>query len=357
MTLSWSTGRLVGFAIIFLLATSRPFASPAPTEHPAGCTLGGVGADSFCDVRGVRLHFVDWGGKGPAIVLLAGLGNSARIFDELAPMLTAGHQVIAISRRGYGQSEQPATGYSNEALVKDVLGVMDGLSISRASFVGHSIAGGELATLAADYPDRVERLVYLDAAYDRSRVLEIMREMPPIERREPAAFGSLAELTRWREATLGVQTAAVGEDLQEIVSTGPEGLSRRTPISIDLQVIAGDAAAKPRYEDIEAPSLAIYSSKDVADQIPPGTSAHRTAQFVQYSTRVIRPWMLRAQAAFLERQDCGTALELPRSTHYFFLARPDWTAGIVLSFLDSPTPCDWAPPLRTRGRRALSPSR
>ena len=69
-----------------------------------------IGQDSFCTVAGLRLHFVDWGGSGSAVILLTGLGDSARIFDDFAPLLNRGHRVIAITRRGYGGSASPGDG-------------------------------------------------------------------------------------------------------------------------------------------------------------------------------------------------------------------------------------------------------
>jgi len=51
--------------------------------------------------------------------------------------------------------------------------------------------------------------------------------------------------------------------------------------------------------------------------------------------------MLRAQADFLERTRCGSTVEVPRSTHYLFLERPEWTAKSVLAFLASADPCHY----------------
>lgn len=184
-----------------------------------------------------------------------------------------------MTRRGYGLSAAPAdSAYSNGALVADVLGLMRALDIGAASFVGHSIAGGELATLGARHPAQVERLVNLDAAYDRSRVPELMSRLPAMPSPDADTRGTLERLTRWREATLGVESPAVGRNLSQITEQGPEGLNPRT-----------------------APSLALYSSKDVADQVPPtATDAQRKAM-VDFSIKQLRPWMLRAQAigAFL----------------------------------------------------------
>jgi pimeloyl-ACP methyl ester carboxylesterase len=303
-----------------------------------------IGQDAFCTVGALRLHYVDWGGSGPALILLTGLGDSARIFDDFAPLLAHGHRVIAITRRGYGASAVPDDGsYTNTALVGDVLGLMDALSIPRASFVGHSIAGGELATLGADHAGRVDRLIYIDAAYDRTLAPELMAHLPPLPLPDAAARQNLDSLTRWREAALGSHLPAVRDNLFQVMRRGPDGLVLRTAQSVNAAVLAGDIISKPRWDSIAAPSLAFFTSKDVPDQVPPDATAAQRAAFVDYSVKVLRPWMLRAQADFIERTHCGVAVEVPRSTHHLFLQRPEWTAKTILAFLAMTDPCHYAP--------------
>src|SRR5713226_1041280 len=58
--------------------------------------------------KDVRLEVLDWGGLGRPVILLAGGGNTAHVFDEFAPKLTASYHVYGITRRGFG-----ASGFSN----------------------------------------------------------------------------------------------------------------------------------------------------------------------------------------------------------------------------------------------------
>jgi pimeloyl-ACP methyl ester carboxylesterase len=114
----------------------------------------------FVDVdAGVRLEVLDWGGSGRAIVLLAGSGNTAHIFDDFAPKLTDCCHVYGITRRGYGRSSQPASGYDDQRLADDVLKVLERLHISSPVLVGHSMAGGELTTLGNQHSARLSSLV------------------------------------------------------------------------------------------------------------------------------------------------------------------------------------------------------
>jgi pimeloyl-ACP methyl ester carboxylesterase len=308
------------------------------------CETNGRAADSFCTIDGVRLHYVDWGGEGPAIILLSGLGDSARTFDDLAPRLAHGHHVYAFTRRGYGLSDHSQTDYSNAALIGDIVGMMDALSISRASFVGHSIAGGELSAMGAKHPDRVARLVYLDSAYDWTRAFELTSNVPAMPPPSAADRATLDALARWREAALGVHVAAVRDNLADVMERGASGLVAKTPPGVTLAVLKGEAAASPDYAQIAAPALAIYASKDVADQIPAATAPAQRRRIVAYFIHNIRPWMLRQQADFLAQKPCGVAVELPDSTHYFYLRRPAWTARTILGFVGTKDACNWTVP-------------
>jgi len=134
---------------------------PAPWHDPSPHTVQFVAVEDQ-----VRLEVLDWGGGGKNIVLLAGSGNTAHVFDDLAPKLTRSGHVYGITRRGFGASSHPTTGYTDQRLADDVLGVLDMLDIQVAVLVGHSMAGSEITTIATQHPDRVSGLVYLDAGDD-----------------------------------------------------------------------------------------------------------------------------------------------------------------------------------------------
>jgi pimeloyl-ACP methyl ester carboxylesterase len=108
---------------------------------------------------------LDWGGVGRPILLLAGLGNTAHVFDDFAPKLTALGHVYGITRRGFGASSVPSSGYTSDRLGDDVLAIINALKLDRPILVGHSIAGEELSSIGSRYANRVSGLVYLDAAY------------------------------------------------------------------------------------------------------------------------------------------------------------------------------------------------
>ena len=112
------------------------------------------------------------------MVLLTGLGDNAHVYDNFAFQFTDHFRVIGITRRGFLPSSQPDDGYDVTTRAADDIAVLDALGIGKAVFVGHSLAGSELSRLGQDYPDRVDKLVYLDAS-DLSERFSPDRAEPP----------------------------------------------------------------------------------------------------------------------------------------------------------------------------------
>ena len=116
--------------------------------------------------EGVRLEVLDWGGSGRNVVLLAGSGNTAHVFDDFAPKLSHDGHVYGITRRGYGASSHPDSGYSEERLAQDVLQVIGFFKMVSPVLMGHSMSGEELTRLGDEHSDLLAGLIYLDAASD-----------------------------------------------------------------------------------------------------------------------------------------------------------------------------------------------
>jgi len=122
--------------------------------------------DGFVRINGVRLHYVDWGGTGEAMLFLTGLGDSAHAFDSMAVLFTDRFHVLGLTRRGQAQSDKPPAGYGTRTLAEDIKAFLDVIGIPRATLVGFSAAGAEQTRFAGTYPERVAKLVYLDSAED-----------------------------------------------------------------------------------------------------------------------------------------------------------------------------------------------
>src|SRR6185295_6344375 len=134
----------------------------------------------FVSVNGIKLHYLDWGGDGDVLLFLTGLGNSAHIFDDFAPRFTDQFRALALTRRGHGDSDYPESGYDVHTLTEDVRCFMDELNIEKAILVGHSMAYVEQCHMAAVDPERVSKLVCLDAAYDRTK-FKVFAEKNPLK--------------------------------------------------------------------------------------------------------------------------------------------------------------------------------
>ena len=102
---------------VAVLATPAPILMLSLTGFACGGEPDALLAQSIGHIQyvtvddGVRLEVIDWGGTGRPIVLLAGAGNTAHVFDEFAPKLVGRWHPYAITRRGYGASSHPASGY------------------------------------------------------------------------------------------------------------------------------------------------------------------------------------------------------------------------------------------------------
>jgi len=120
----------------------------------------------FVMVDGARMHYQEFGDESkPPIILIHGYTASVYVWKTTAPMLAeAGFRVIAVDLLGFGYSEKPAWfDYSIQSQARQVSRFMNRLGIGRAVVVGSSYGGAVAAMIALDYPERIEKLVLVDA--------------------------------------------------------------------------------------------------------------------------------------------------------------------------------------------------
>lgn len=117
----------------------------------------------FIDTGELRLHAVT-GGEGPALLLLAGWPQTWYAWRLLMPALARDFQVVAADPRGVGLSGKPTDGYDTGTLARDMVALMDALGHQRFAMVGHDVGMWTGYALAADHPDRLERLAVAEAA-------------------------------------------------------------------------------------------------------------------------------------------------------------------------------------------------
>jgi len=112
--------------------------------------------------NGVNLH-VRVGGKGPAILLLHGYGETGDMWAPLAAALENTHTVIVPDLRGMGLSSHPAGGYDKMNQGRDMQALLASLGVERYDIVAHDIGNMVAFALATQQPERVGRLVLIDA--------------------------------------------------------------------------------------------------------------------------------------------------------------------------------------------------
>jgi len=111
---------------------------------------------------GATIH-VRTGGKGPAVVLIHGFGDTGDMWGALAARLAQHHTVIVPDLRGMGLSSKPPGGYDKRSQAADIRAVVEQLGQDRTDVVGHDIGTMVAYAYAARYPDKVTRLVVMDA--------------------------------------------------------------------------------------------------------------------------------------------------------------------------------------------------
>jgi pimeloyl-ACP methyl ester carboxylesterase len=112
--------------------------------------------------NGTTIH-VRFGGRGPAVVLLHGYGETGDMWAPMAVDLARDHSVVVPDLRGMGLSSKPAGGFDKKTQASDLAGVLDALKIDRADLVTHDIGNMVGYAFAAQYPRRVTRFVLIDA--------------------------------------------------------------------------------------------------------------------------------------------------------------------------------------------------
>ena len=285
----------------------------------------------------VRLHTLDFGGAGPPLLFLAGLGNTAHAWDNFAPRFIDRFRVIAITRRGFGESSHPDDGYDLDTLVSDIRAVLDTLAIDRVALVGHSIAAEELTRFAVTYPNRVSKLVYLDGAYDRPAMVELVDSTFT----EPVDLPSMPQPTARDTATASAYVAFVHRTRGVNIPEADIRARLRYDGSDETATLAyqsvGSAAEVPRWEEITAPALAVYSVVDSVDQAEPWVRADRVRRGNQQAfLDKIGPIYAYSREKFRRDVKRSTVLEIRGGHHWIFLSHAERVARVMRDFLQAP---------------------
>lgn len=115
-------------------------------------------------IFGQKIHYVEAGSAGPKVILLHGLGGSSQAWQfNIGPLAEKFH-VFVPDQIGFGKSDKPLVNYRIRTYVDFLDQFCKQLKIERATLVGSSMGGWIAATFTAAFPDRVDKLVLVDAA-------------------------------------------------------------------------------------------------------------------------------------------------------------------------------------------------
>ncbi len=293
--------------------------------------------------KDVRLEVLDWGGTGRPLVLLAGLGDTVHVFDKFAPKLTADYHVYGITRRGFGTSSHPLSGYSADRLGDDVLAVADSLKLVKPVLAGHSLGGEELSSVGTRHPEKVAGLVYLDAAYSYAYYdpslgyfdidvyeledkLDRLKPGSGVRDRRPVMEEVLASLPGFERV--------LKEQLQQFEMFSASGASSpqtatasTQPARPGFRAAVAISSGERKYTAIHVPVLAIYAlPHDMGASNP-----HRAAAEAADINSVTGP-----QAKAFERGvPSARVVRLPRASHYVFQSNESDVLREMKAFIGS----------------------
>ncbi len=291
-------------------------------------------------VNGINLHYLDWGGDGNTLLFLPGLGNTAYIFDRIARRFTNQFHVVALTRRGHGDSDDPETGYDLETLTEDIRQFLDTLKIDKVIFAGSSIAHMEICHFAALYPERVLKIVYLDAAYDRT-TFKILEEQYPLKDVRPPGVDdpcySIEEYIAYTKR-MSPEIAEIWGDLyaQEIlheIKISPEGrvVDR---MSDELSQMFINISRNYRPEDTKtiAPVLSFYALANISI-LPDYLTDEQKSQLLKYRKEIRLPFLRECIEKFRHDVPHAKIIEIPDGHHWCFIKHEELVYDEMQKFL------------------------
>jgi pimeloyl-ACP methyl ester carboxylesterase len=160
-------------------------------------SLPPFGQDKFIAINGLQLHYVEWGSPvNPSLVLLHGFQSNAHTWDTFSQAMADTYHVLALDQRGHGDTSwAPAGNYAPESSVSDIDGFITALRLAPTVVIGHSMGGRHAAMVAANYPDKVRKVVIVDTAAEfppAMRSQQSTTDAPP----QPETFATFEEVVQ-----------------------------------------------------------------------------------------------------------------------------------------------------------------
>lgn len=277
---------------------------------------------------GARLHYLQWGTTGEMIILLPGYSLTAHVFATIGTRLASHNRVVALTPRGFGESDAPdGSQYTIATLVDDLRALMDTLGVKRATLVGHSLSGTVAAEFALRYPSRVTRLIMLDSyPYLASAGGDTIAEKDPVVTPEFTGDTTYervaAYLGRYRFVPWNADMAA---DMRA-KPLGAEASRRR---ALTRGYIDDQWKSPPDLTHVAVPALQICAMPSVGSEYPWLRRGDRDyANAAAYIARYARPFAKALCSRFASTVPRGRVVRRDGS-HYVFFTQPGFTAEII----------------------------
>ncbi len=221
----------------------------------------------FLDLSGARLYYYAAGtrGAGDPVVFIHGFPTSGHLWNDVVPLVPAGHRIVVLDLLGYGRSDRPlARPVDVRAHAERVVELLDELRVPRACIVGHGVGGGIAQSLAIRHRERVSSLCLVDSvAFDRWPTIEgrVARASLPVTRFLPPRL-LLAILRRDLRRGYGDPDRATRSlDLYLRPFVGPDG---RAALVSHIHALTTDETRElgGQLSRIAAPTAIVWGQQD-----------------------------------------------------------------------------------------------
>ncbi|MBV8819142.1 MAG: alpha/beta hydrolase [Acidobacteriaceae bacterium] len=298
----------------------------------------------FVEVQpGVKLEVLDWGGHGRDVVLLAGY-LTAHAYDDFAVKLSHLCHVYGITRRGFGASSRPDSGYDAERSGQDILQVIDALKLSKPVLAGHSFGGQDLNWLGAKHSDRLSGLIYLNSAEDATLNAGDYGVRPPEGESLPAALREThppqpISFQAYREWQLRVHGVAFPEsELRQLYAVEPDGAMGRHLVPGRVRDAMFQRIQKPDYAAIRIPVLAFFATPAIISDQMKLYDAKRNDERTALRQKYVSDLAIVNRHMYDLKKGVPSArlIALPGANFYIFLSNETDLLREIELFLKSP---------------------
>jgi pimeloyl-ACP methyl ester carboxylesterase len=306
-----------------------------------------VSPEARFDAHEVELHghrvIYRTAGEGPAVLLIHGMINSSRHWEDVALRLADSYRIIAPDLIGHGDSATPRGDYSLGAHAASIRDLLATIGVERATVVGHSLGGGVAMQFFYQFPQRTERLALVSSGglgQDVSPLLRAAALPGAAALLRVAAQPRLVDALDSAGARLcaggrskGVYLQAIARALRPLQQPGSRRAFLQTLRSV-IDVHGQRVSARDRlYLLGNMPTLLVWGGRDRTIPLEHGLAAHREIPRSRFET-------------------------LPRAAHFPHLEDPEGLASVLRDFLVTTEPAliedgDWGAVIAQLARRRL----